>query len=107
MQISQCAIDMVYADGMVCRRRGMKNAVLAVAVTAGVGGFALSTYAQDVKKLPDHPAAAADRSLQQGKVVSPAEVTSAGGVGSGVAKPKTGVAVAPGGESAAQSKQHK
>ncbi|MEA2840563.1 MAG: hypothetical protein QOF41_1893 [Methylobacteriaceae bacterium] len=85
----------------------MKNAVLAVAVTAGVGGFAFSSYAQDVKKLPDHPAAAADRSLQQGKVVSPAEVTSAGGVGSGVAKPKTGAAVAPGGESAAQSKQHK
>jgi hypothetical protein len=107
MQISQCAIDVVYEDGMVCRRRGMKNAVLAVAVTAGVGGFAFSSYAQEVKKLPDHPAAAADRSLQQGKVASPAEVTSAGGVGSGVAKPKTGAAVAPGGESAAQSKQHK
>jgi hypothetical protein len=55
MQISQCAIDVVYEDGMVCRRRGMKNAVLAVAVTAGVGGFAFSSYAQEVKKLPDHP----------------------------------------------------
>jgi len=49
----------------------MKSAILAVVVAAGVGGFASSSYAQDVKKLQQHPAAAADSSLQHGRVNLP------------------------------------
>ena len=84
----------------------MKNALLALVVTACAGGFVSSSYAQEVKKLPDHPAAAADRSLQQGKVALPSDVTSAGSAGTGVANPTTGNPVASGGSSTAQSKQH-
>ena len=84
----------------------MKSAILVVVVAAGVGGFASSSYAQDVKKLQPHPAAAADPSLQQGKVDKPSGTDShAGGAAPGLAKPSTGDAMAPGGSSAAQSKQ--
>ena len=63
-------------------------------------------HAQEIKKLPSHPAAAADRSLQERSVALPSEVTSPGGAGSDVAKPNTGDPVASGGTSTAQSKQH-
>ena len=84
----------------------MKSAILAVVVAAGVGGFASSSYAQDVKKLQQHPAAAADPSLQHGRADKPSATDShAGEAGGAVAKPATGDAVAPGGSSTAQSKQ--
>jgi hypothetical protein len=84
----------------------MKSAILAVVVAAGVGGFASSSYAQDVKKLQQHPAAAADSSLQHGRVNRPSTTDShLGEAGAAVAKPRTGDAVAPGGTSTAQSKQ--
>jgi hypothetical protein len=84
----------------------MKSAFLAVVVATGVGGFASSSYAQDVKKLQQHPAAAADSSLQHGRVDLPSTNAShPGEAGAAVAKPRTGDTVAPGGTSTAQSKQ--
>ena len=84
----------------------MKSAILAVVIAAGVCGFAFSSYAQDVKKLQPHPAAAADASLQRGRVDLPTTTAShPGGAGVAVAKPTTGDAIASGGKSTAQSKQ--
>jgi hypothetical protein len=93
-------------DGRDRRRRGMKSAIMAAVVAASVGGFVQLGHAQEIKKLPSHPAAAADRSLQERSVALPSEVTSPGEAGSDVAKPNTGDPVASGETSTAQSKQH-
>jgi hypothetical protein len=83
----------------------MKNAILAIVVAAGVGGFVSSSDAQDVKKLPYHPDAAADQSLQQGNAQTPSATAShPGGASARYAKPKTGAAVTSGGTSTGQSK---
>jgi hypothetical protein len=84
----------------------MKRAIMAAVVAASVSGLAQWAPAQEVKKLPSHPAAAADRSLQERGVPLPSAITSPGGAGSGVSKPNTGDPVASGGSSAAESKQH-
>jgi hypothetical protein len=87
------------------RRRGMKNAILAAVIAAGVGGFVSSSDAQDVKKLRPHPDAAADQSLQQRSVELPsAGASHPGGASADRAKPKTGAAVSSGGTSTGQSK---
>jgi hypothetical protein len=84
----------------------MKSAILACVVAAGVGGIASSSYAQEVKKLPPHPAAAADPSLQHRAVELPSTTSShPGAAGAPVAKPTTGDPVPSGGKSTAQSKQ--
>ena len=84
----------------------MKSAILAVVVAAGVGGLASSSSAQDVMKLQHHPAAAADASLQKGRVDLPSTTAShPGGAGAAIAKPTTGDSVPSGGSSTAQSKQ--
>jgi hypothetical protein len=84
----------------------MKSVILAAVIAAGIGGFACSSDAQDVKKLPPHPAAAADKSLQQGSVALPsATATHGGGESAHYAKPTTGE-VAPSGETSTRpSKQ--
>ena len=82
----------------------MKSVVLAVAIAASIGGFALSSYAE---KLPPYPGAAADPYLRPdapGRVdLHPASKKSTarhrGEAGAAVKKPKTGDAVAPGGKS--------
>jgi hypothetical protein len=89
------------------RRGGMKNAILAVVITASVGGFVSSSDAQDVKKLRPHPDAAADQSLQRGNADLPtAGASHPGGASLERAKPKTGAAVSSGGTSTGQSKQN-
>jgi hypothetical protein len=83
----------------------MKNAILAVVIAAGVGGFVSSSDAQDAKKLPPHPDAAADQSLRQGNAETPSTTaTYPGGASAKYAKPKTGAAVSSGGTSTGQSK---
>jgi hypothetical protein len=91
----------------------MKSAILAIVVAAGVGGFASSSYAQDVKRLQQHPAAAADPSLQHGSVDLPSPTASdlggPGVLGENLApplrNPRPAPALASGERSAAQSKQ--
>jgi len=90
----------------------MKSAILVVVFAAGVGVFASSSYAQERKALPLHPAAAADPSLQKSKVNLPskkaaipgepgATVVNPGAAvvnpGAAVVKPDTGEAVPSGG----------
>ena len=83
----------------------MKSAILAVVVAAGVGVFASSSYAQERKELPLHPAAAADASLQKSKVNLPSKKAAIPGEpgatvvnpGAAVVKPDTGEAVPSGG----------
>ncbi len=82
----------------------MKSAVLAVAIAASVGGFALSSYAE---KLQPYPGAAADPYLRPdapGRVdLHPASkkttVKHRGEAGAAAKKPKTGEPVASGGNS--------
>jgi hypothetical protein len=76
----------------------MKSAILAAAVAVAVGGFASSSYAQDVKKLDYHPAAAMDASSQRGSVDLPAATVSQPGAtaASDPAKPMTGNSAAAG-----------
>jgi hypothetical protein len=93
-----------YHDG----RCGMKNAILAVVMAAGVGGFVSSSVAEEVKQLRLHPDAAADQSLLQGNVDLPsAGVSHPGGASGTRARPKTGVAVSSVRTSTGQSKQTK
>jgi hypothetical protein len=85
----------------------MKGAILAVVIAAGVGGFASSGDAQDVKKLPMHPAAAADPSLRQAEPPPKADPGGAyvgGAASADSAKPATGDAVISGGSSTSESK---
>ena len=83
----------------------MKSAILVVVFAAGVGVFASSSYAQERKELPLHPAAAADPSLQKSKVNLPSKKAAIPGEpgatvvnpGAAVVKPDTGEAVPSGG----------
>jgi hypothetical protein len=87
----------------------MKGAILAVVIAAGVGGPFSSSDAQEVKKLPPHPAAAADPSLRQANPPTPQASypggAYVGGSGAGYAKPVTGEAVVSGATSTNVSKQ--
>jgi hypothetical protein len=92
----------------------MKNAILAVVIAAGVGGFVSSSAAEEVKQLRLHPDAAADPSLQRENVELPAAgVRHPGGASASSTRhasrvrPKTGVAVASERPSTSQSKQTK
>jgi len=86
----------------------MKNAILAVVIAAGVGGFVSSSAAEEVKQLRLHPDAAADMPLQQGNVELPAAgARHPGGASASRVRPKTGVAVASDRASISQSKQTK
>jgi hypothetical protein len=88
----------------------MKGAILAVVIAAAVGGFVSSSDAQDVKKLPPHPAAAADPSLRQAEPPSPKASypggAYVGGASADHAKPATGEAVVSGATSTSESKQN-
>jgi hypothetical protein len=82
----------------------MKSAILAVVIAAGVSGFTSCSYAQQPKKLPPHPAAAANPSVQAGKVEVPrSATTSYPGEAAATAKPNTGEPVPSGGSSTAHS----
>jgi hypothetical protein len=78
----------------------MKRTAVALIVVASIGGFASSVDAQAPKKLPIHPEAAKDPSLQQGSVKFGNVTTPhAGGALSGTtARPQTSNAP-PGGNS--------
>ena len=83
----------------------MKSVILAAIVAAGVGGFASSSWAQEVKKLEHHPEATADSALQHGRLELPSPTAShGGGAGAAVAKPETGEPSAQGGQSTAEAK---
>ena len=84
----------------------MKNGIFAVLVAAGVVGFVFPSDAQDSKKLQPSPRAAADPSLQHGRVDLPSSNAPShpGEASAATAKPTTGDAVAPGGTSTANSK---
>ena len=85
----------------------MKSVILAAIVAAGVGGFASSSSAQEVKKLEHHPEATADSALQRGRLELPSPTASHGGgagAGAAVAKPETGEPRAQGGRSTAEAK---
>jgi len=84
----------------------MKSAILVVIVAAGVGGMASSSFAQEAKKLEQHPQAAADPALQRGRMelLSPT-ASHAGGAGAATARPETGPSVEQGGASTADAKR--
>jgi hypothetical protein len=86
----------------------MKSAIYALVAAAGIGGFVSLSDAQDLKKLPTHPAAAADQSLQQRSVDLPSGQAASygGGASAATAKPATGDAAASGGTSTAQSRHN-
>jgi hypothetical protein len=82
----------------------MKSAILAVVVAAGIGVLAPSSYAQEPKKVPLHPAAAGDASFQKGKVDLPSKKAAISGEpGAEIVKRDTGEAVPSGGTTTAVS----
>ena len=84
----------------------MKSLILAASIAAGLGAFASSSWAAEVKKLELHPKAAADSALQHGRLELPSPTAShAGGASAAaLAKPETGAPVAQGGQSTAAAK---
>jgi hypothetical protein len=83
----------------------MKSVILAIIVAAGVGGFASSSGAAEVKKLEPHPEATADAALLHESLGLPSPTAShTGGAGAALAKPETGEPSAQGGQSITEAK---
>ena len=84
----------------------MRSKLPIIIIAAGVLGFAASSAAQGVKKLPPSPRAAADPSLQQNQAPLPGNSAAGGEAAAPKPKPPTGDPVTPGGSSTATSKVH-